>query len=217
MSHDLRTPLASIKASVDEPAPTRRELDSQAPRELLETIDEETDRLDNLVGNLLDMSRLQTGALELVRRPVGFDEVVPAALQSSRGGRVRASVVGRRPGDAAACPRQCRTPRKAVANLIDNALHALAAREPVCTSSRCATGASEFDIADEGPGIPADQQARRVFRPFQRLGNTAQGDGVGLGLAVAKGFVEAMHGELTIDDTPGGGTTMVVSLPASIS
>jgi two-component system sensor histidine kinase KdpD len=77
-------------------------------------------------------------------------------------------------------------------------------------------GRVELNIADEGPGIPRDKR-EEVFRPFQRLGDSSQGNGVGLGLAVAKGFVEAMDGELTIDDTPGHGTTVVVSLPAAES
>jgi two-component system sensor histidine kinase KdpD len=143
---------------------------------------------------------------------VGFDEVVPAALQSlgEASGRVVVDVPETLPrvrADAALLER-------AVANLIDNALHASPPDRCVRVFAGTTQGRVELDIADEGPGIPADQR-EAVFRPFQRLGDSAQGDGVGLGLAVAKGFVEAMHGELTIDDTPGGGATVIISLPVA--
>jgi len=212
VSHDLRTPLASIKASVTSLLQPDVTLTEASRSELLETIDEETDRLNNLVGNLLDMSRLQTGALELVWRDVGFDEIVPAALQSlgDTSGRVVVDVPETLPrvhADVALLER-------AVANLLDNALHASPPDRPVRVLAGTMQGRVELNIADEGPGIPRERR-EDVFRPFQRLGDTSKGDGVGLGLAVAKGFVEAMDGELTIEDTPGHGTTVVVSLPAA--
>jgi two-component system sensor histidine kinase KdpD len=211
VSHDLRTPLASIKASVTSMLQADVDFTPEANHELLSTIDEETDRLNSLVGNLLDMSRLQTGALQLVEREVGFDEVVPRALWSlgDVGGRVVVDVPETLPrveADAALLER-------AVANVIANALHASPADRPVRVFAGFTPGRVELRVADEGPGIPVDQR-EEVFRPFQRLGDHPNGSGVGLGLAVARGFVEAMRGELTIEDTPGGGTTMVVSLPA---
>jgi two-component system sensor histidine kinase KdpD len=212
VSHDLRTPLASIKASVTSLLQADVELADTSREELLETIDEETDRLNGLVGNLLDMSRLQTGALELVWRPVGFDEVVPAALQSlgDTAGRVLVDVPETLPrvkADAALLER-------AVANLIENALHASPSERVVRVFTGTTQGRVELNVCDEGAGIPLDKR-EEVFRPFQRLGDSSHGDGVGLGLAVAKGFVEAMHGDLTIEDTAGGGTTVVVSLPVA--
>jgi two-component system sensor histidine kinase KdpD len=212
VSHDLRTPLASIKASVTSLLQPDVTLTEAAQAELLEAVDVETDRLNNLVGNLLDMSRLQTGALELVWREVGLDEVVPAALQGlgDTDGRVVVDVPETLPRvrvDAALLER-------AVANVVANALHASPPDRPVRIFAGEAQGQVELIIADEGPGIPADKR-EEVFRPFQRLGDHSQGDGVGLGLAVARGFVEAMHGELTIDDTPGGGASVLISLPAA--
>ena len=166
-----------------------------AERELLETIDEETDRLNNLVGNLLDMSRLQTGALELVLRDVGLDEVVPAALHGPRRTRPTAS--------SSTSPRRCPPVRadaalleRAVANVVANALHASPARPCRSASSpaRCSTGSS----CASSTRVRASRRtsASEVFRPFQRLGDSPNGSGVGLGLAVARGFVEAMDGEL---------------------
>jgi two-component system sensor histidine kinase KdpD len=214
VSHDLRTPLASIKASVTSLLQPDVQLGETSRGELLETIDEETDRLDNLVGNLLDMSRLQTGALELVWRPVGFDEVVPAALQSlgDTTGRILVDVPETLPrvrADAALLER-------AVANVVENAMHASPPDRPVRVFAGTTQGRVELNVCDEGTGIPVEQR-EGVFRPFQRLGDSSQGDGVGLGLAVAKGFVEAMHGDLTIEDTPGGGATFVISLPVAAS
>jgi two-component system sensor histidine kinase KdpD len=212
VSHDLRTPLASIKASVTSMLQEDVAFTPDANHELLSTIDEETDRLNALVGNLLDMSRLQTGALQLVQREVGLDEVVPRALWSlgDVGDRVIVDVPETLPrveADAALLER-------AVANVISNALQASPPDRPVRVFAGVGGGRVDLRVADEGPGIPLDQR-EEVFRPFQRLGDNPNGSGVGLGLAVARGFVEAMHGELTIEDTPGGGTTMVITLPAT--
>jgi two-component system sensor histidine kinase KdpD len=212
VSHDLRTPLSSIKASVTSLLQADVTLDDGAQHELLSTIDEETDRLNNLVGNLLDMSRLQTGALELVRRDVGLDEVVPRALQSigDTEGRVDVDVPETLPrvrADAALLER-------AIANVVANALHASPLGHAVRVFAGFAQGHVDLNVADDGAGIPRDQRDE-VFRPFQRLGDNPNGSGVGLGLAVARGFVEAMDGELTIEDTPGGGTTMVISMPVA--
>lgn len=213
VSHDLRTPLASIKAAVTSLLQPDVEWTTDARRELLSTIDEETDRLNTLVGNLLDMSRLQTGALELVLREVGFDEVVPAALQGLGDAGTDRIVVEvsetlpRVKADAALLER-------AVANLVANAVHASPPDRPVRVVAGDVLHRVELRVVDEGPGIPPDRRDD-VFRPFQRLGDRPNGSGVGLGLAVARGFVEAMDGELTVEDTPGGGTTMVVSLPAA--
>jgi two-component system sensor histidine kinase KdpD len=212
VSHDLRTPLASIKAAVTSLLQSDVTIATASRTELLEAIDAETDRLNNLVGNLLDMSRLQTGALELVWREVGLDEIVPAALHSLGEPAARVTVdvpetLPRVKADAALLER-------AVANLLANALRASPTDRPIRIFAGTTPGRVELTIADEGPGIPVDKRDD-VFRPFQRLGDRPDGDGVGLGLAVARGFVEAMHGELTIDDTPGGGASVHVALPVA--
>ena len=103
---------------------------------------------------------------------------------------------------------------RAVANLVTNALHASPPGVPIRIVGGAVLDRVELRVVDQGPGIPRDMH-ERVFYPFQRLGDSPNGTGVGLGLAVARGFVEAMDGELTIEDTPGGGTTMVVTLPAT--
>jgi two-component system sensor histidine kinase KdpD len=210
VSHDLRTPLSSIKAAVSSLLQRDVDFSPAATRELLETVDEGADRLNHLIGNLLDMSRLQTGAVQLVMRDVGLDEVVPAALVGLDDARLAVDVPETLPrvrADAALLER-------VVANVVENAL----SWSPPDASVRieaCATPSTvELNVVDRGPGIPLAQRDE-VFRPFQRLGDRSTDTGVGLGLAVARGFVEAMDGTIEVDDTPGGGTTMVISLPVA--
>jgi two-component system, OmpR family, sensor histidine kinase KdpD len=212
VSHDLRTPLASIKASVSS---LRDEDVAWSPGEMaqfLETIEGETDRLTNLVENLLDMSRIQVGALALVRGVVGFDEVVAKALASLPDGGRGLDVdvpetLPRIDADAGLLER-------AIANIVANATAASARAVPVRVRASAAGGRVELRVIDRGPGVPRDQRDR-IFRPFQRLGDRGSRNGVGLGLAVAKGFVEAMDGDLAVEDTPGGGLTMVIGFEAA--
>ncbi len=181
-----------------------------AVHEFLETIDEETDRLNTLVGNLLDMSRLQTGALQLVLRDVGLEEIVPGALGSlaERGEPVAIDV----PETLARVRVDTALLERAIANLVDNALAWSPDDVEVRVEAAEVGDHVELRVVDRGPGIDPEDKAR-VFQPFQRLGDRSNGTGVGLGLAVARGFVQAMHGTILLDDTPGGGATMVVQLP----
>jgi len=212
VSHDLRTPLASIKASVTSLLQHDVAWTPQATQEFLETIDEESDRLNALVGNLLDMSRLQTGAVQLVMRDVGLEEVVPRALDSLPDRPV--AVVLDLPETLPRVNADAGLLERAVANIIDNARVWSAPDQSVRVEAGVVHERVDLRIIDHGPGIPpADRY--RIFQPFQRLGdNPTNGSGVGLGLAVARGFVDAMGGELAVEDTPGGGITMVLSLPA---
>jgi two-component system, OmpR family, sensor histidine kinase KdpD len=209
VSHDLRTPLASIKASISS---IRQRDVTWTPDQLDEfnaTIEEEADRLDALVANLLDMSRIQAGALRIGMRAVGLEEIVPAAV-ASLGPRSR-NVVIDAPETVPPVEADPALLERALANLLDNAI-AATPDQPVRIEAGAVAERVDVRIVDRGPGIP-QQDRERVFQPFQRL--VDHGTGVGLGLAIARGFVTAMNGELTIDDTPGGGITMVVSLRQS--
>jgi two-component system sensor histidine kinase KdpD len=215
VSHDLRTPLASIKASISSLLQRDIEWSPAAVDEFEHTIDEETDRLSHIVGNLLDMSRLQAGALNVQLRPSGIEEVVLAVVNGLRPSGHQVQVdVPETLRDVVADPDLL---ERALANLIANAIRYAPPGSPVRVSAgevvvdgRCRV---DVRVIDSGPGIPpADRHL--AFQPFQRLvDNQADGSGVGLGLAIARGFVEAMGGELTIEDTPGGGATLVVGLP----
>jgi two-component system sensor histidine kinase KdpD len=143
-------------------------------------------------------------------RDVGLDEVVPAALVGLDDARLAVDVPETLPrvrADAALLER-------VVANVVENAL-SWSPPEASVRIEACATQSTvELSVVDRGPGIPREQRDD-VFLPFQRLGDRSTDTGVGLGLAVARGFVEAMDGTIEVDDTPGGGTTMVISLPVA--
>jgi two-component system sensor histidine kinase KdpD len=213
VSHDLRTPLAGIKASASSLRQSDIEWSDADRDEFLRTIEDETDRLASLVGNLLDMSRIQAGAVAPAAREVGLEEVVPAALAGlgERAGSVDVDV----PETLPAVIADPALLERVVANLVQNAV----AHSPVGATVRVEAGEVGgrvlIRVVDRGRGIPAAER-ERVFQPFQRMDDSrSQGAGVGLGLAVARGFTRAMGGELTIDDTPGGGTTMVIELKAA--
>ncbi len=212
VSHDLRTPLSGIKASVTSLLQDDVPWTHEETREFLVTIDEETDRLNALVGNLLDMSRLQAGSLDVSLTAVGVDEVIPGALASlgPRAAGVDVDV-------DEAHPRVLADPgllERALANVIVNALNHSQPGSRVRVVAGAAGDAVDVRVVDRGPGVPAGDR-ERIFLPFQRLGDAGSGEGVGLGLAVAKGFVEAIGGEVEIEDTPGGGLTMVIRLRAA--
>ena len=213
VSHDLRTPISAVKASVTSLLQDDVEWPAEARREFLLTIDEETDRLNALVGNLLDMSRLQAGALEIVTAPVGLEEVLPAALRSI-GAPDRAVDID----VSESLPRVLADTgllERALANVIANAIRYSPPDVPARITAGSIDGVVDIRVADRGPGVPAGERSR-MFVPFQRLGDSqADGVGVGLGLAVAKGFVEAMGGAVEVEDTPGGGLTVVVRLRAA--
>ncbi|WP_234537041.1 sensor histidine kinase [Streptomyces shenzhenensis] len=210
VSHDLRTPLAGIKAAVTSLRSDDVEWSEEDRAELLEGIEEGADRLDHLVGNLLDMSRLQTGTVTPLVRETDLDEVVPMALVGVPDGSVCLDVPETLPmveADAGLLERS-------VANLVENAVKYSPSGRPVLVSASAIVNRVEVRIADRGPGVP-DEAKERIFEPFQRYGDAPRGAGVGLGLAVARGFAEAMGGTLNAEDTPGGGLTMVLSLRAA--
>jgi two-component system sensor histidine kinase KdpD len=207
VSHDLRTPLASIKASVTSLRSDDVEWSEADEAELLEGIEEGADRLDHLVGNLLDMSRLQTGTVTPLMRETDLDEVVPMAL----GGVPEDSVVLDIPEDLPMVSADPGLLERAMANIVENAVKYSPEGERVLVSASTIADRVEVRVVDRGPGVP-DAAKDRIFAPFQRYGDAPRGAGVGLGLAVARGFAEAIGGTLAAEDTPGGGMTMVLTL-----
>ncbi len=216
VSHDLRSPLSAIKAAVSSLRNTEITWSDDDEAELLAAIEDSADRLTNLVGNLLDMSRLQMGTIN----PLVTDLDLGSAVEWALG-----PIVG---ADAVEVDLDPSTPLaevdpglldRVIANVVENALRHTPESTRVQIHSSSGTGDDDRErvalrITDHGPGIP---QASRdaLFAPFQRLGDVPNGDGLGLGLAVARGLTEAMGGTLTAEDTPGGGLTMVIDLPAS--
>jgi len=209
VSHDLRTPLASIKASVSSLRQTDVEWSEADEADLLATIEQNADRLDALIGNLLDMSRLHTGSLQPFLRPTAIDEVAPVAVGGLDDSlRLEMAVPDGFPlvlADPGLLER-------VLANLFSNALRYSPAGRPPELHAVLDGGTVRLEVVDHGPGVP-DEQKELIFEPFERVGD--RHPGVGLGLAVARGFAEAMGGRIGAFDTPGGGLTVRVTLPAA--
>lgn len=210
VSHDLRTPLAGIKAAVSTLRSPEVSWSAEDQTELLAAIEDSTDKLGAIIANLLDLSRLQTGAVQLVTQDVGLDDVVSRALRTLPATeRVDLDIAPDLPPvrvDSGLLER-------VAANLVENALRYSPAHTRVLVSAQVAGTRVRLRVVDHGPGVP-DASKPQLFQPFQRLGDAPAGEGVGLGLAVAAGLARALGGELSAEDTPGGGLTMVVDLAA---
>ncbi|WP_159328018.1 sensor histidine kinase [Streptomyces tendae] len=209
VSHDLRTPLAGIKAAVTSLRSDDVAWSEEDRAELLEGIEEGADRLDHLVGNLLDMSRLQTGTVTPLIREIDVDEVAPMALGGVPEGSAELDIPETLPMVAV----DSGLLERALANLVENAVKYSPDDRTVLVAASALADRVEVRVVDRGPGVP-DEAKDRIFEPFQRYGDAPRGAGVGLGLAVARGFAEAMGGTLNAEDTPGGGLTMVLTLRA---
>ncbi|MDP9116774.1 MAG: DUF4118 domain-containing protein [Actinomycetota bacterium] len=213
VSHDLRTPIASAKASVSSLRAADVSWSEDDRRELLAAADAALDRLTDLVTNLLDLSRLQAGVLPVLISRVGLDDVVSRALDHAVESRTVIEVEV--PSDLPEVSADAGLLERVIANLVQNALRYAPQDIPVRLAGSAHAGRVELRVIDRGPGISrADSDA--VFAAFQRLDDTpSSGVGVGLGLAIARGFAEAMGGTVTAEETPGGGATLVVSLAAA--
>jgi two-component system sensor histidine kinase KdpD len=211
VSHDLRTPLAGIKAAIGSLRSSEVSFSREDEAELQAVIEDSADRLESLIDNLLDMSRLQAGALVAAPRPVDLGEIVPAAVAAvTTPDRVewtldpRARLVVADPGLL----------DRVLGNLIENGLRHQPAPGRVRVTTSGLGQVTEIRVVDTGTGVP--EHARdQIFLPFQRYGDAPSGDGVGLGLAVSRGLAEAMGGHVNAEETPGGGLTMVIDLPTA--
>ncbi|WP_454044729.1 DUF4118 domain-containing protein [Cellulosimicrobium sp. Marseille-Q8652] len=206
VSHDLRTPLAAIRTAVDGLRLPDVALAPEDEEALVETVATATGRLEQLIDNLLDLSRLQTGAVVPVLRAVSLDEVVPFAVEPATD-RVELAV----PDDLPLVRTDPGLLERVVANVVANAVR-FSPGDVRVTASASRDGV-ELRVVDRGPGLD-DAAKERMFEPFQRLGDTS-GSGVGLGLAVAQGFARAVGATILPEDTPGGGLTMVVTVPVA--
>jgi two-component system, OmpR family, sensor histidine kinase KdpD len=209
VGHDLRTPLAGIKAAVSSLRQSDVSWSVQERDALLATIEESADRLDAVVGNLLDASRLEAGAMSVHPEPVALDEIVSTAILAMPivAEQIRVAV----PDDLPLVRVDRGLLERVLVNLLDNALRHGASEQPVEVRAFAGGGSAKLEIADHGPGV-SPAQRERLFEPFGRLDDRST-DGVGLGLAVARGLLEAMDGALVADATPGGGLTMRLRVP----
>lgn len=212
VSHDLRRPLAAAVAAVGGLRSAHHALSEADRDELLATADESLGTLSELVTDLLDVSRLQAGVLAVSCVPLDAADVIVPALDE----------LGLGPGDLDLAldprvPPVAADPvllQRVVVNLLSNASRYVRPGSRVRLATSAFGGRVQIRVVDDGPGIPASRR-EEVFVPFQRRGDTNNTAGLGLGLALSRGFVEGMGGTLTPEDTPGGGVTMVVSLPVA--
>ena len=216
VSHDLRTPLAATKAAVSSLRSTDIEFSPEDTAELLATIEESTDQLTALVSNLLDSSRLAAGVITPDLHSVYLDEVIHRALLALASGRPEASDTLRERIHIDVGEIMVRADsgllERVLANLLDNALR-YAPEGPIRLEAITSEGRTVLTVADSGPGLR--DVGADAFSAFPRSGDQRATGGAGLGLSVARGFVDAMGGTLTATDTPGGGTTMVLELTAA--
>jgi two-component system sensor histidine kinase KdpD len=208
VSHDLRSPLSAIQASVTSMLQEDVQWPPEDQTEFLQTISEETERLNRVVSDLLDAGRLQTGTLHVQKRPTGIEDVVSTVATAFRSQVQRLSI-----DTEVELPDVSSDPallERIVENLVRNALDHSPPETPVRITSGLVGDRIDLRIIDRGPGI--DPETRQmIFEPYRTLDDSHMA-GVGLGLAVAKGLADALGHEITIDDTPGGGTTMILSV-----
>jgi two-component system sensor histidine kinase KdpD len=211
VSHDLRTPLAAAKVAIRCLRSRDIQLTAADHGDLLATTDESLDQLTYLVASLLDMSRLQAGAMPVFPRPADLEEIIARSLRDI-GPQARAVKLSISPD----LPQVMADPpimERVIANVTANALRFSPDRSPVLLVATARGDRIELRVVDRGPGVPLGDRDR-MFSPFQRLDDTGTTSGVGLGLAVSRSLTEAMRGTLEPEETPGGGLTMAISLPA---
>jgi two-component system sensor histidine kinase KdpD len=212
VGHDLRRPLAAATAAVTGLRTRGAALSPDDRDELLDTAEESLGALTQLLTDLLDVSRVQAGVLAVSLAPVDLDDLIPTAFDE----------LGLGPDEVdldipSGLPSFTADPvllDRVLVNLLSNAMRFTPPRQRVAVTASTFAGAVQLRVVDRGPGIPSNRR-EEVFVPFQRLGDTDNLTGLGLGLALSKGFVEGMGGMLEAEDTPGGGLTMVVTLPVA--
>ncbi|OYC98273.1 sensor histidine kinase [Microbacterium sp. Yaish 1] len=213
-SHDLRRPLAAAVAALGGLRAAGPALDDADREELLTTADESLGTLTSLVTDLLDVSRIEAGALAVALRPVDTADAVLAAVDElSLGPAVVELALDEAIEPVLADPVLL---QRVLVNVLTNAHRHSPAGTPVRISTSSLGGRAQIRVIDHGPGIPPERHGD-VFAPFQRLGDTDNTTGLGLGLALSKGFTEGMRGQLVPEQTPGGGLTMVIELPVASS
>jgi two-component system sensor histidine kinase KdpD len=212
VSHDLRTPLAAITGSASTLVESEGRLDPATRRELAQDIQEEADRLNRLVHNLLDMTRLESGGIQAKKDWHSLEEVVGSALTRMEKALGDRRIAVALPPDLPLVPLDPLLIEQALINLLDNAIKYTPADAPIDISASLENGAVSVAIADRGPGF-APGEVERVFDKFYR-GETASGRaGAGLGLAIVRGIVETHGGRAVAEDRPGGGALFRITLP----
>ncbi|MGE0454651.1 MAG: DUF4118 domain-containing protein [Vicinamibacteria bacterium] len=212
VSHDLRTPLSAITGAATSLLDARTPLGGPASRELIETIHEEAFRLNRLVGNLLDMTRLESGSLRVQKEWLPVEELVGAALDRLEGQLGARRVETRLPEELPLVPVDEILIEQVLVNLVENALKYSPPESPIEISAARAPDAVAIEVADRGPGIPPGEE-ERIFEKFQRLESRGRQGGVGLGLTICRGILTAHGGRILAENREGGGAAFRFTLP----
>jgi two-component system sensor histidine kinase KdpD len=211
MTHNLRTPLATIKTALSSLRRSGPSLDPVASSELLDTAYSESDRLEQLVTKVLALSRIRAGAVVSHAEAVDLAEATQGAVQRLRLLAVEREIALDAPPDLPLVHADPALLDVVLVNVVENALR-YAPASPVEVRGRARDGSVEIEVVDHGPGIPAGER-ERVFEEFVRVAAEANAPGTGIGLTIARAFVDAQGGRIAIGETDGGGTTVVVALP----
>jgi two-component system sensor histidine kinase KdpD len=212
ISHDLRTPLVSITGALSSLQEDEVRLDEATRRSLVENARDEAERLNRLVGNLLDMTRIEAGALRVNREPCDVQDVIGAALQQMERGLAGRPVTVDAPANLPPVPLDFVLVGQVLVNLLDNALKYSADGAPVRARAWVEDGEMRFQVADRGIGIPP-ADLTRVLDKFYRVRQSSSVRGSGLGLSICKGIVEAHGGRIWVENREGGGTLATFTLP----
>jgi two-component system sensor histidine kinase KdpD len=212
VSHDLRTPLASITGASSTLLEGRATLDPTTQDELLQTVYDEAKRLNRLVGNLLDMTRIESGSVQVQKEWQPLEEVVGAALTRMESQLRDHPTTAKLPVDLPLVPLDSVLIEQVLINLLENAVKYTPVGSPITLSASATPEAISVEIADGGPGIPRGDE-ERIFDKFYRAASASTQHGAGLGLAICRGIVEAHGGRIWAENRPGGGAVFRFTLP----
>jgi two-component system sensor histidine kinase KdpD len=212
ISHDLRTPLVSITGALSSLAEDSIQLNEATRRSLIETARGEADRLNRLVGNLLDMTRLEAGAVKVKAEPCDIQDVIGSALGQLETHKENHPIMVNVPPDLPFVSMDFVLISRVLVNVIDNAIKYSPPGSPIEIEAHPASGYMEIEVADRGIGIP-NEDLSRVFDKFYRVQRPDNITGTGLGLSISKGIIEAHGGFIAAENRSGGGTIMTIALP----
>ncbi len=212
ISHDLRTPLVSITGALSSLINDQLTLDESSRRSLIETASEEADRLNRLVGNLLDMTRLESGAMRVKRDACDLQDLIGSSLEEVGSRLDDRSVTVDVPDDLPLVSMDFVLIERVLVNVIDNGLKYSPPGSPIEIRAHMAGAFVEIIVADRGVGIPPEDLTR-IFDKFYRVQRPDNVNGTGLGLAIGKGIVDAHGGFISAENRPGGGTIITIALP----
>ena len=212
ISHDLRTPLVSITGALSSLADESFDLNDATRQSLIETARSEADRLNRLVGNLLDMTRLEAGAVRVKAEPCDIQDVIGSALEQLEARKENRSINVNVPSDLPFISMDFVLISHVLVNIIDNAIKYSPPNSSIDINAHSSSGYIEIEVADRGIGIPREDLSR-IFEKFYRVQRPDNITGTGLGLSISKGIVEAHGGFIAAENRPGGGTIVTIALP----